>query len=371
MRSFTFDALPGRVVFRVGSVAELPDEVDRLDARHVMLFADPTTKEIADEAAESLGPRFAAIFTDVKMHVPVEAVAEARNAAEAAGADCLVTIGGGTTTGFGKAVALEGGLPLIAVPTTYAGSEMTPIYGITSNGMKRTGRDLRVLPKTVLYDPALTTSVPPDVTGPSGMNALAHCVEALYAKEANPITSLMAEDAIRALVRGIPASVRDPEDIEARSDALYGAYLAGAALAVVGMALHHRICHVLGGTYGLAHGEVNAVILPHAARFNQPAAPEALDRVARAMGVEDAADALFDLAVSIGAPTSLAALGMRQSDLEEAARLAAMPPPWNPRAVSAGEVLQLLNDAFEGRRPAGSAEGGDEREHPQKEADGK
>lgn len=351
MRSFTFDALPGRIVFGIGSVAGLPDEVDRLGAGHVLVVADPTTKELADEAAEALGPRFAGIFTDIALHVPVEAVAEARKAAEAAGADCLVTIGGGTTTGFGKALVLESGLPLIAVPTTYAGSEMTPIYGITSNGMKRTGRDLRVLPKTVLYDPALTTSVPPEVTGPSGMNALAHCVEALYGKEANPITSLMAEEAIRALVRGIPASVRDPADIDARSDALYGAYLAGAALAVVGMALHHRICHVLGGTYGLAHGEVNAVILPHAARFNQPAASEALDRVAEALGVDDAAEGLFDLALSIGAPTSLAALGMRRSDLEEAARLAADPPPWNPRPVSPNDVLRLLEDAFEGRRP--------------------
>jgi alcohol dehydrogenase class IV len=351
MRSFTFDALPGRVVFGIGSLSGLPDEVDRLGATRVLVFADPTTKEIADEAAESLGARFAGIFTDIELHVPVEAVADARRAAEAAGADCLVTIGGGTTTGFGKAVALDGGIPLIAVPTTYAGSEMTPIYGITSNGMKRTARDLRVLPKAVLYDPALTTSIPPEVTGPSGMNALAHCVEALYAKEANPITSLMAEESIRALVRGIPGSVRDPEDIDARSDALYGAYLAGAALAVVGMALHHRICHVLGGTYGLAHGEVNAVILPHAARFNQSAAPEALDRVARAIGVENAAEGLFDLAVSIGAPTSLAALGMRRSDLKEAARLVADPPPWNPRPVSPNDVFRLLEDAFAGRRP--------------------
>jgi maleylacetate reductase len=351
VKTFTFDALPGRVVFGVGSLARLPHEVEQLTKEHVLVMADPTTREIADEAAESLGPRFAGLFSDIKLHVPVEAVADARKAAESASADCLVTIGGGTTTGFGKAVALEAGLPLIAVPTTYAGSEMTPIYGVTSNGMKRTGRDLRVLPKVVLYDPALTTSVPPEVTGPSGMNALAHCVEALYGKEVNPITSLMAEEAIGALVRGIPASVRDPEDLDARSDALYGAYLAGAALAVVGMALHHRICHVLGGTYGLAHSEVNAVILPHAARFNQPAAPDALARVARAMGADDAASGLFDLAVSIGAPTSLAALGMRREDLEEAARLAADPPPWNPRPVSSTEVLALLEDAFEGRRP--------------------
>jgi maleylacetate reductase len=355
MRAFTYDALPGRVVFGVGSSARLPEEVDRLGASRVLIVTDPATKTVADELAEHLGERFAALFSDVQQHVPIEAVHQAHDVARSSGADCVVTVGGGSTTGFGKAIALETGIPTIAVPTTYAGSEMTPIYGITSDGLKRTDRDLKVLPKVVVYDPALTVSLPPSVTGPSGMNALAHCVEALYAKEANPITSLMAEEGIGALARGIAGAVRDPADLEARSEALYGAYLAGASLAVVGMALHHRICHVLGGTYGLGHGEVNSVILPHAARFNQPAAPEALDRAARAMGAEDAAEALYDFAASIGAPTSLAALGMKESDLEEAARLSAEPPPWNPRPVEAGDVLALLRDAYDGMRPAREA----------------
>ncbi len=351
MRAFTYDALPGRVVFGVGRAAGLPDEVQRLEASRVLIVTDPMTKPKAEELAEHLGGRFAAVFSDVQQHVPIEAVQQARDVAARSGADCVVTVGGGSTTGFGKVIALQTGIPTIAIPTTYAGSEMTPIYGITSDGHKRTDRDLKVLPRTVIYDPALTVSLPPSVTGPSGMNALAHCVEAVYARDANPITSLMAEEGIRALVRGIAGSVRDPADLDARSEALYGAYLAGAALAVVGMALHHRVCHVLGGTYGLGHGEVNSVILPHAVRFNQGAVPEAMDRVARAMGVEDAATGLFDFAVSIGSPTSLAALGMREDHLEEAARLAAEPPPWNPRPVEASDVLVLLRDAHEGRRP--------------------
>ncbi|MDP9342424.1 MAG: maleylacetate reductase [Actinomycetota bacterium] len=355
MRAFTYDALPGRVVFGVGSVMALPDEVERLGASRVLIVTDPMTKPVADELAEHLGERFAGVFSDVQQHVPIEAVHQANEVATRNGADCVVTVGGGSTTGFGKVIALETGVPTIAIPTTYAGSEMTPIYGITSDGLKRTGRDLRVLPKTVVYDPALTATLPPSVTGPSGMNALAHCVEALYAKDANPITSLMAEEGIRALVRGIGGSVQVPGDLDARSEALYGAYLAGAALGVVGMALHHRICHVLGGTYALAHGEVNSVILPHAARFNQPAVPDALDRAARALGAEDAAEGLFDFSVSIDAPTSLAALGMREADLEEAARLASEPPPWNPRPVTTEDVLSLLRDAFEGRRPAREA----------------
>jgi maleylacetate reductase len=351
MSSFTYDALPGRVVFGVGSVERLPEEVERVGASRVLMVYDLSVKDVADDLIERLGPRCAGEFTDIQQHVPTEVVERARQAAREAGADCAVTLGGGSTTGFGKVIALEIGLPVIAIPTTYAGSEMTPIYGITSDGRKQTGRDPRVLPKTVIYDPALTVSLPAFVTGPSGINAMAHCVEALYAKDANPIMSIMAEEGIRALARGIPASVRDPEDLGGRSDALYGAYLAGAALAVVGMAVHHRICHVLGGTFGLPHGDVNSVILPHAARFNEDAAPEVLARVARALGVEDAAAGLFDFAMSVGAPTSLEALGMRREDLPQAARLVVDPPPWNPRPVDVKGIAALLDDAFVGRRP--------------------
>jgi maleylacetate reductase len=351
MRSFTYDALPGRVVFGLGSVEGVPDEVERLGASRVLMLHDVSVKDVADDLGERLGSRLAGAFTDIQQHVPEEAVEAAGRAARDVDADCAVTIGGGSTTGFGKVVALRLELPLIAVPTTYAGSEMTPIYGITSGGRKNTWRDLRVLPKIVVYDPALTVSLPPFVTGPSGINAIAHCVEALYGKGANPITSLMAEEGLRALARGIPRAVREPADLEARSDALYGAYLAGASLAAVGMAVHHRICHVLGGTFGLSHGDVNSVILPHAARFNQEAAPEALDRAARALGVNDAATGLFDFALEVGAPTSLKQLGMREQDLAEAARLSADPPPWNPRPVDAEGIAALLKDAFVGRRP--------------------
>jgi alcohol dehydrogenase class IV len=363
MRSFTFDALPGRVVFGVGSVNRLPEEIDRLGAKGVLLVADPTIGSVARRLADGLGKRLAGEFSDVRQHVPAEAAEQAWAAAEAAGADCVVTVGGGSTTGFGKAIALKMDIPTVAIPTTYAGSEMTPIYGITSDGVKRTGRDPRVLPKTVIYDPELTTSLPPSVTGPSGINALAHCVEALYARNANPITSLMAEEGIRALAAGIPRSVQDPGDLEARGEALYGAYLAGAALAVVGMALHHRICHVLGGTFGLEHGQVNAVMLPHVARFNQPAAPEALDRVGRALGVDDAATGLFDFVAAIGAPTSLAQLGMEEAHLDEVAHLSVDPPPWNPRPADFDGIRVLLDDAYHGRRPAlispVASEGGD------------
>jgi alcohol dehydrogenase class IV len=351
VRAFVYDALPGRVVFGVGSVARAAEEVDRLGASRALIVTDPSTKEIADRVIEDLGDRVDGVFTDIELHVPRDGVARAVDLATTRRADLVLTVGGGSTTGYGKVVALDTGIPLIAVPTTYAGSEMTPIYGVTSDGVKRTARDLRVLPKAVVYDAALTVSLPAGATGPSGMNAVAHCVEALYAKDQNPISSLIAQEGIGALARGIPGSVADPGDLDARSEALYGAFLAGSALATVGMALHHRICHVLGGTFGLSHGDVNAVMLPHVARFNRDAAPDALARAAKALDASDAATALYDLAAEIGAPTSLAQLGMHEEDLGRAAHLSVDPPAWNPRPADAADVRSLLEDAFRGRRP--------------------
>ena len=351
MRSFVYDGLPARVLFATGSVERVPEEVDRLGAGRILVVTDPSTKLIADGVIEDLGDRFVGSFTEIELHVPRDGLDRAIEAATSRNADTVLTVGGGSTTGYGKVIALEASIPLLAVPTTYAGSEMTPIYGVTADGLKHTARDVRVLPKAVVYDPALTVSLPAAATGPSGINAIAHCVEALYAKDQNPISSLMAEEAIRALASGIPAAVGDPEDLEARSEALYGAFLAGTALAMVGMALHHRICHVLGGTFGLSHGEVNAVMLPHVVRFNEPAAPEEIARVARALDAPDAATALYDLTARIGAPTSLAQLGMREEDLEQAARLSVDPPSWNPRPADASDVRRLLEDAFVGKRP--------------------
>jgi maleylacetate reductase len=285
------------------------------------------------------------------MHVPVEVAEEGRREARRLAADCCVAIGGGSTIGLAKAIALVSELPIVAIPTTYAGSEMTSIWGLTEGGAKRTGRDRRVLPKTVIYDPELTVGLPARVSGPSGMNAIAHCVEALYAPDTNPIVALMAEEGIRALAAALPVVARRPADLEARSNALYGAWLAGAALGAVGMGLHHKLCHTLGGRYNLPHADTHTVILPHAARYNQAAAPEALGRVARALGAEDAAAGLFDLAVAIGARIALKDIGMRAEQLDEAADLATRDPYANPAPVTRDGVRALLDDAYHGRRP--------------------
>lgn len=351
MLHFTYEALPSRVIFGAGRAAELPDAIERLGAARVLVLATPRGRAEAERLAAPLGARVAGIYDGAAMHVPAEVARQACVQARALAADCSLAVGGGSTIGLAKAIALELGLPIVALPITYAGSEMTKIWGLTEGGAKRTGRDPRVLPRVVIYDPELTLGLPARVAGPSGMNALAHCVEALYAPDANPITGLLAEEGIRALGRSLPQVVAAPEDIDARAEALYGAWLAGAALGAVSMGLHHKLCHTLGGSFSLPHAEVHTVILPHAAAYNAPAAPAALARVARALGAAAAPGALWDLAARLGAPLSLRALGMRAEDLDAAAELATRNPYANPAPVTRAGVRRLLEDAFAGRRP--------------------
>ncbi|HMQ29636.1 MAG TPA: maleylacetate reductase [Chloroflexaceae bacterium] len=354
MLQFTHESFPVRVVFGAGSVARLADEAARLGLERALVLSTPGQRRLAEQAAATLGARAAAIHAGAVMHVPVESVAAARAEAGRLGADGYVAIGGGSTIGLAKGLALETGLPVVAVPTTYAGSEMTPIYGLTEGGVKRTGRDERVRPRAVIYDPELTLSLPAAVAGPSGINALAHCVEALYAHDASPITLLIAEEGIGALSAGLAAVIADPGGLEGRAQALYGAWLASAALASATLGLHHKLCHTVGGSFNLPHAEVHTVILPHAAAYNAPAAPQALARAARALGARSAPAALFDLAASLGAPTSLAAIGMREGDLDRAADLATRSPYPNPAPVTREGVRRLLDDAFHGRRPNGA-----------------
>src|SRR3954465_1474630 len=351
MRAFTFDQPTYRVIFGAGSMAQLPAEIERLGARRVLLISTPAERPMAEDAARRLGAIAVGVFSDAVMHHPIETVHAARDRAREAGADCYLTVGGGTTTGTGKAIALETGFPVIAVPTTYAGSEMTPIYGITEGTVKKTGRDRRVLPRVVIYDPELTLSLPPEVSGPSGVNALAHSIEGLYAHDTNPIAALMAEESIRALSRALPTVVRDPGDLDGRSDALYGAWLAGIVLGSVAMGLHHKLCHTLGGTFNLPHADVHTVILPQAIAYNRDFAPDAMRRAAAALGADDAARGVYDLAVGIGARISLAALGMPPEGLDRAADLAVQNQYPNPRRLERNAIRDLLENAFRGRRP--------------------
>jgi maleylacetate reductase len=351
MRDFIYDHAASRVVFGTGALERLADEVKRLGAGRAIVLSTPEQRSSAADAARRLGDLAAGVFAEAVMHVPVETARRASETAARLNAGCCVAIGGGSTIGLGKAIALESGLPILAVPTTYAGSEMTPIWGLTEGGVKKTGRDRRVLPKTVIYDPALTLTLPPGIAGPSGMNAIAHCVEGLYAHDGNPIISLFAAEGIRALARSLPLVVREPGNIAARSDALYGAWLAGTVLGSVSIGIHHKLCHTLGGTFNLPHAEVHTVILPHAIAFNREAAPEAMRIVADALRVRDAAQGIYDLAAAVGAPLALKDIGMPEDGLERAADLATRNPYPNPRPVEYAGVLDLLRKAYAGRRP--------------------
>jgi maleylacetate reductase len=351
---FVYDALPARVVFGAGRRSVLPDEVDRLGGRRVILVADGAATRIGDELADLLGNRLATRWDDVVQHVPVELATKARAAAADADADTVVTVGGGSATGLAKAIALTSGLPIVAVPTTYAGSEQTTIYGLTGDGHKQTGRDVRVLPKAVIYDPELTVDLPPGVTGASACNALAHSVEALWAPEANPVTSVLALEGVGAIASSLPHVMAAPGDLDGRGELLYGAYLSGVALATTSAGLHHKITHVLGGTFGLVHADAHSAVLPHVVAFNGVALPDEMRRLAAALGDPDGdpAGLLHDLAANAGVTTSLAALGLSGDDVAEAAERALAEIRENPRPVDLDDLNALLIDAFDGSRPA-------------------
>lgn len=348
---FIYDAMPSRVLFGSGSKGKVLDELDRLGIERAIILSTPPQAELAGAFAQMIGSKAATIYPGAAMHTPLEVTHSAMTAVDSVKADGILAVGGGSTIGLGKAIALRTDLPQIAVPTTYAGSEMTPILGQTENGIKTTIRDAKVLPETVIYDPDLTLTLPDFITGPSGMNAIAHSVEALYAENGNPIISMMAEESIRALGEALPHIVADGSDLDARSKALYGAWLAGACLGSVGMAIHHKICHTLGGSFDLPHADVHCLMIAYSAAYNREAAPDAMARVARALGAEDGPAGLYDLLQKVGVKKSLSELGMTEAGLDKAADIAVTNPYFNPRPVTRDGVRDMLQAAYQGRKP--------------------
>jgi maleylacetate reductase len=353
-----------RVVFGAGQLAAVPSEVERLGARRIQLISDPAAAKAADRIAASLGE--VAVVADrvgeVVMHVPSPVALGAAQRARNAGVDLVVCVGGGSATGLAKGVAKFAELPVLAVPTTYAGSEMTSIFGLTDNGKKVTGRLDIVRPKTVVYDPELSTSLPVDISMASGLNALAHCVESLYAPAVSPLTQAAAAEGIRSLDTALDGLVHQPDDLTARGLALRGAWLAGWVLNVSTMGLHHRLCHVLGGLLDLPHAPLHAVMLPFATAYTAPAALPAMEILNAALnGRHRAADpvdvggAIWSLNKRLGAPTALAEIGLRESDLERAIQAAiaadAENPPVNPRPSTPASLEALVTAAWIGGRP--------------------
>jgi maleylacetate reductase len=338
------------VVFGAGAArTALADEVARLGVSRLLLIAAGGGEAVAGALAAPLADRIAGTFTGVRPHVPVEVADAARKQAAAIGADAVLSVGGGSATGTAKAVALTTGLPVIAVPTTYAGSEVTPVWGLSDGERKTTGVDLRVLPRLVIYDPELTVSLPGPLSAASGLNAVAHCVDAFWAPGRNPVSALAAAEAIRVLAAALPAVARDGTDLGARSDLLYGAYLAGTAFAVTGSGLHHKICHVLGGRYGLPHAQTHAIMLPYVLAFNTPGAPDAASRIGQALGSGHPAAALQALAAQLGLPRGLREIGLGEDQLAEAARLIEpVVPADNPVPAGAAALQELLRHAWAG-----------------------
>jgi maleylacetate reductase len=348
---FVHDTLPQRVCFGSGEAAAyLSSEIANLEATRVMVIASKREMDIANGITTDLPVVLR--HDDVVMHVPVEVANRAREAAHSADVDAIVSIGGGSTTGLAKAVALTTGLPVVAVPTTYAGSEATAVWGLTEGAQKTTGTDPRVLPKVVVYDATLTLSLPVPMSVASGLNALAHCVDAMWGPKADPINSAFAAEGIRALAEGLPRVVADPFDLAGREHALYAAFLSAVAFASAGSGLHHKICHVLGGAYNLPHAQTHATVLPYVLAFNGPAAPGAERRIAAAFGTNRAIDGLQDLRRELSAPHALRDYGFTEDSIPAAAE-AILPavPPSNPRPVTAADLRRLLRAAWEGDDP--------------------
>ncbi|MFE5874958.1 maleylacetate reductase [Rhodococcus sp. NPDC056506] len=351
MKSFSYDASPARIVFGQGTIGSITEEVRRLGRSRVIVLASRRLDALAADVTESLGDMAVVRFDGAVMHTPIEVTTAALKLAQHHHVDTVVAIGGGSATGLSKALALRAGFDQIIVPTTYAGSEVTPVLGETENGRKTTRSSPRIRPETVIYDVDLTLDLPLDTTVTSAVNAMAHAVEALYSAESNPITDSMAIEALSGIARALPIVVDDRRNVEGRADLLQSAWLAGTCLGTVGMGLHHKLCHTLGGSFGLPHAPTHTVVLTHAMAFNGPAVPEVMSRIATALGVSDAASGVFDLVTASGGPTSLREVGMSHDQIGRAVELATSAAYPNPREITAPGLSELLENAWSGRRP--------------------
>jgi maleylacetate reductase len=338
---FVHDSPGTRVVFGLGRADEATNEARRLGSRPI-LIAGASRSPQASSVRDRLQEAAIGTISAPRRHVPVEDATAARELAARVSADSIIALGGGSAIGLAKAIALSEPLPIVAIPTTYAGSEMTSVWGITDAGVKTTGRDNAVAPRTVIYDPELTVSMDRDITVASGLNALAHAIEALWAPARSPLAHVIAERAIEALVRGVPRAAAWDHDLEARADCLLGAWLAGAAFAVAGTSVHHKLCHVLGGRLDLPHAETHAVMLRHTVGFMAPRVRAAHSALSRVLGVTEPVDALRDLIGELGGPFSLCELGVTHEQAMAVADEVDLTALAAPFVVSRSDIRQLL-----------------------------
>uniref|UniRef100_UPI003F496166 maleylacetate reductase n=1 Tax=Nonomuraea bangladeshensis TaxID=404385 RepID=UPI003F496166 len=339
------ETAPARVLIGQGACDRVAGEVERLGGERVLLVSTPSAAAASERVAGALGTCLAARFDRAAPHTPVTVTAQAMAVVEATRTDCVIAIGGGSAIGLAKAVSARTGMPQIAVPTTYAGSEATPVLGETENGVKTTRRDPALAPGTIIYDPDLTLGMPRGLTRTSAMNALAHAVEALWAPDATRLTDALATEAVDGILRALPEVLADPADPDARGQLQTAAWLAGVCLAQTRMGLHHQLAHVLGGSFDLPHAELHTILLDHVMAYNLPSAPGALARLTRLVG-PNPVQVVARLTREYEGPTTLGALGIPLDGLRGIAeRVAANPYP-NPRPLTADAVLDLLERAW-------------------------
>jgi alcohol dehydrogenase class IV len=353
MESFEYNVNASRVIFGSGSITQLPVEIAKLNCSAPLLLLTPrqsTQSEKLKAILKDGSIELAGVFQNATMHTPTHITEQAVRMLKDTSADCVISVGGGSVVGLGKAVSIRTGVPHLTIPTTYSGSEMTPILGETHEGRKTTRSDKGILPATVIYDVDLTMSLPPPTCVVSGVNAIAHAIEALYAKNTNPIISLLACEGVKALAESLPQIVSEPSSKPARERALYGAWLCGTCLGSTSMALHHKLCHTLGGSFGLKHAETHTVVLPHALSYNAPAIPELMTKLAT-LFPDSQGDALKGLDLLLGrlnAPRALKDLGMEERDIDIAADIAMSNEYPNPRNLEREPIRELIRRAWSG-----------------------
>ncbi|KAF1980312.1 putative maleylacetate reductase [Bimuria novae-zelandiae CBS 107.79] len=350
MESFVYTASPSRVIFGPGASSKLPEELCRQTLRAALILSTKHQTGEANRIRDLLASNAVGLFSEAAMHTPTEVTEKALAVAQSLKADSIVSIGGGSTIGLGKAISIRTGLPHICIPTTYAGSEMTPILGETADGLKTTRRDPKILPGTVIYDVNLTMTLPQGLSATSGINAIAHAVEALYAPDSNPIIKLLAKEGIRALAESLPIIVKDANDKDARSKALYGAWLCGVCLGSTAMSLHHKLCHAVGGSFDLPHSETHTILLPHTIAYNSSAVPGAMKDLASALpdSNSNAIIGLNSLLDKLGVEKALKKYGMKEDDVDKAAIIAMKNRYDNPREVELEKVQELIRRAWAG-----------------------
>jgi maleylacetate reductase len=352
IEKFTYTPLAIKVCFGNGRFQELGNIASDYQLNRILVLSTDSdrAKALAEKAGAQLEGRLVGYFDGCLEQVPTDNARKVQALADHLDVDGVVCVGGGSTIGHGKAVALTREIKLIHVVTTYSGSEMTISQGFQQDGVKRHTHDARMQADCVIYDPELTTSLPASVSGPSGMNAMAHSVEALYGNYANPISNLLAMSGISALATALPKVVKNPNDLNARGDALYGAYMSGVSLSA-GMALHHQVAHVLGGSFAIPHAIAHTLALPHTIAYNRQAVPMAMDQLARSLTSEDGPTGLYDLSCSLDINMRLSDYGFDAQHIDHAISLILDDPKDNPRPLERSALHTMFADIVAGTTP--------------------